>query len=151
MEKTIIYEVVYDENDVASINKLDSYCFINPLTNEKTWLIAGEEYVQAWYKSEFKDYNYFLTENEAKIAIEKQKTKDFDFLKLCLEFDAMCKMYDEENPFIKIGGYNIMKQNESFVNDITDPVYKHYLRYHLSTSCYLSKIHKKLLSVIEEE
>ena len=151
MEKTIIYEVVYDENDVASINKLDSYCFINPITNKKAWLINQEESAGVYYESEFEDYDYFLTENEANTAINKRIIKDFDFIKSCLEFDAICKAYNERNPFIKIGEYNIKKENESFVDEITDPVYKHYLSYNLSTSYYLSEIEKKILSVIEEE
>lgn len=152
MEKTNIYFISSDDKGVMSVEKIDSFVFINPLTGIKTWLVKDEECARAYYESEFEENDYYLTEKEALSVIEERKNNDIYFLKLCIEFSDACdKHYNGRNPFVEIGEQEIIRNNEYFVKNISDPFYKYYAERNLCSIGHLSDLHKKILSEVNKK
>lgn len=150
MEKTTIYAPLYNDNGKVTIQEIESYVFINPLTNKKTWLIKDEEYARSYYYEEFEEQEYFLTKEEAQNYIDNNIINNTDFINKCIDFHNMCKKYNERNPFIDIGSYYIKSENNKAIDEISDSIYKYYFSRKLSTSEYLSESATKILSIIDK-
>lgn len=149
MKKTTVYQVE-EEYDNFSVKEIEAYVFINPTNKKKVWLMEDEESARSYYLSEFEEYDFFLTKKEAIKRMEEKRIKEDDFLKICIDFMDKCEKYNESNPFIDLGKYYARKSNKSFIEKITDPIYKHFAYYHLETSEYLSGLCKKLLPKLEK-
>jgi hypothetical protein len=151
MKKEIIYQIIYDDDAVATVQQIESYVFNNPVTSEKLRLINNEGYANVFTDSELNDSDYYLTEIEAINFIDNEKITEDEFLKVCVDFIAQCQKVQRHNPFIAIGEQSVRDKNQRFIIKITDPIYNYFAEMNLQTGNYLNELEKKLIIEMEKE
>lgn len=149
MKTTFIYEVDYDtncekEDNSPIINKIQVAKMLNPVTEIYFYVLCDKETSLSYYEFEFSERNLFLTEEEAKNFIKKEEENEDSFVKYCVDFDNNCRKFKKRNPFISIGEYIVQKSNRISIEQIKDPIYKHFFNSQLSLSEYLDEETRKI-------
>jgi phage anti-repressor protein len=148
MKKTIIYRLDSIEDELF-ITKKNAYVFIEPLQNKKLWLIDCEDGVYSLNENEFEENEYYLSIEDAQKEIDCQKKIGEDYVCLCVDFALNLKKINRNNPFLTIAKYKMNKSILRFIEEIKDPIIKHYIKYHLALSDYISDFDKEIMEKTE--
>ena len=150
METTKLYQINHSDNDTLVINELDVFVLTNPLTGRKIYMFEDDDVCVSYFESELNENDYFTTKESANEYILNENKIKKEFIKICEDFIANCKIYGYENPFTEIAEYKASLEVKEFVNNIEDQTFRFYAKNNIWFPSYLSSVSKYILDKIEQ-
>ena len=150
METTKLYQINHSDNDTLVINELDVFVFTHPLTGRKIYMLEDDDVCVTYFESELNENSYFTTKESANECILNEKKEKIEFIKICEDFIANCKIYGYKNPFTEIAEYKAGLEVKEFINNIEDQTFRFYAKKNLWFRTHLSSVSKYILDKIEQ-